>query len=304
MTSIISSTNGTTVTPAIIINTPVQRTYTEELITPEVARKYLALNTGNRNPRDGRVNAYAEAMKKGQWRANGESIKFSKSGRLIDGQNRLMAAAKSGVTVTMLVVRGLDDTAQESMDIGANRKLSDTLTFRGEKNVAVLATTIRALYLWDNEPNPARRLLGGQGNTGRFTIMPFTLLEYFDANADISRFMAAKADNYRKTTRLPVSITAPLVREMYILNSADADDFFHRLEQMLPSPHNFGETDPLIQLQKQLRRHMGNTKARYVPTEVAALIVKAWNAYRAGTPITQLRWRSGGSAPEDFPTMK
>lgn len=36
--------------------------------------------------------------------------------------------------------------------------------------------------------------------------------------------------------------------------------------------------------------------------EVAALVVKAWNAYRTGRPVTNLRWRSGGSSPEAFPT--
>lgn len=297
-----------------------ERSYCEELITPALATEYLSHNTHNRSPKQGRILAWADAMRNGQWRANGESIKFSKSGRLIDGQNRLMAVVLADTAVHMLVVRGLDDAAQETMDVGANRSMKDFLSLRGERSVNSLAATIRALYIWDTTKGTDRRVLGGSGQGGgkTMTLTALVLLDYFDANADLCRDLCAQTDHFRKATGIPTSILAPLLREMQRIDEDDAKDFMYRLENHLPSPNNMGEHDPLVQLHKWMFRFYGHrvgsgesgatvrrrSKATYATTEVAALIVKAWNAYRDGVPITQLRWRSGGSAPEAFPVMK
>lgn len=40
----------------------------------------------------------------------GEPIKFAHNGRLLDGQQRLMALVDANVAVDFLVVRGLDET--------------------------------------------------------------------------------------------------------------------------------------------------------------------------------------------------
>ena len=81
-----------------------------EVITPEIAKDYLAKNTGNyRKINKSRVDAYSKDMSLGKWEFNGESIKFSNSGKLVDGQHRLSAIVKSGVPVKMLVIYGVDD---------------------------------------------------------------------------------------------------------------------------------------------------------------------------------------------------
>ena len=69
-------------------------------VSPEMATKWLEKNIVNRRIRDYKVNAYARDMKNGDWRLNGEAIVFNKSGQLVDGQHRLNAIAKSGVTVS------------------------------------------------------------------------------------------------------------------------------------------------------------------------------------------------------------
>jgi hypothetical protein len=288
------------------------RTYTEELITPEIATQFMSGNTHNRKLKPGRILAYADAIKNNRWRINGEGIKFSKSGTLLDGQNRLTAVIKAGVPAQMLVVRGLDDDDQATMDTGAPRTLSDILTLRGEKNSALLSAVVRSLYVWDNTADAARRFVGG-ANTGNSHVggnskwmSPDELLAYFEGHADSCRHLAAKSDHCRRQTKIPASILAPLIREMERISYEDSEDFLHRLENMMPSPKNFGENDPIVQLNKRLRTMFPDKgrKALYVQTELAALVVKAWNAYRDGTPIANLRWRSGGNAPESFPVMK
>lgn len=45
----------------------------------------------NRKSREASYKLYSEDMAKGEWKTNGETIKFSKDGALIDGRNRLNA---------------------------------------------------------------------------------------------------------------------------------------------------------------------------------------------------------------------
>lgn len=63
------------------------------VLSPADARDMLTRNTHNRPPREGDVLKWAAEMEAGLWRMNGEPIKFGESGRLIDGQHRLMACS-------------------------------------------------------------------------------------------------------------------------------------------------------------------------------------------------------------------
>ena len=84
-----------------------------EMITPQIASEYLAKNTNNyRVLSKSKVDSYAEDMKSGNWQENGEGIAFSEDGTLKDGQHRLQAIIRSGVTIPMLVVRGVASDVQ------------------------------------------------------------------------------------------------------------------------------------------------------------------------------------------------
>jgi len=97
---------------------------TQEKITPDMAQEYLKFNTENyRSLSKDRVISYASDMKNGRWQFNGESIKFSENGQLIDGQHRLQAIIRAGVPVDMLVIRGVKDDV-DIYDIGAQRSQS------------------------------------------------------------------------------------------------------------------------------------------------------------------------------------
>lgn len=119
-----------------------------EFITPEIAKKYLAQNCNNRNIQPRRVMLLAEQMKNGTFQENGDTIRFNKAGNLIDGQHRLNAIVKSGVTIPMLVVRGLENSVNV-IDRGKNRSVGDCLTMAGmDKTIATgLAIAIARQHL-------------------------------------------------------------------------------------------------------------------------------------------------------------
>ena len=116
-----------------------------ETITPKQAEKYLQHNTSNRNLRKSLVSQYARDMENGKWRLTHQGIAFNCDGTLLDGQHRLKAIIESGVTVQMLVARGVDSKHQLVMDDHAKRSADDALTLaRGERVTATEVAIVRA----------------------------------------------------------------------------------------------------------------------------------------------------------------
>lgn len=121
-------------------------------ITPDVAKKFLTRNTRNRDLRERLVESYANDMRNGNWLVNHQGIAFNENGDLIDGQHRLHAVVKSGVTVWMFVVKGLSDTVQngvllstmDTVDAHKPRSVADHLSINhGLDNSALQVATAR-----------------------------------------------------------------------------------------------------------------------------------------------------------------
>lgn len=96
-------------------------------IGPDEAKALIAANYKNRRVRPNVVAKYAKSMKEGRWLQSHQGIAFSKSGRGIDLQHRLLAVIQSGCTVDMMVSEGLDDQVFEVIDKHASRSTSDSL---------------------------------------------------------------------------------------------------------------------------------------------------------------------------------
>lgn len=273
-------------------NTPPSLDITVELISPEVAHKYLGYNTHNRKLRTRTIAAYAADMRDGRWEQNGDSIKFNRSGSLDDGQHRLAAIIESETSVYMLVVRGLSMDAQDTIDGGISRKFADVLSLHGEKESTTLGAVVRSVYLWQSG---IRTAFGGGAGAA---ITTKQLLECLEQNPWIRDEMSL----FRRLSshaKLPASVSGALV---FAFNQSDADDasfFFDRLTS--DQGHRGGE--PAYELRKLLLASTdvrGTRSLRYL----AAVTIKAWNKYRLGESCYQLRFRTGGANPESFPEVK
>jgi len=78
-------------------------------VTPARARKMLAKIKAARVLSSRRIARYAEAMARGAWVHDAlPPIAFDTDGALVDGHHRLRAVDRSGATVRMLVVEGVD----------------------------------------------------------------------------------------------------------------------------------------------------------------------------------------------------
>jgi len=258
-------------------------------VTSDLAEKWLAQNTHNRNLRDKAVMAYARDMESGNWAENGESIKFAKDGTLLDGQHRLQAIALSGVTVKMLVVTGLENRTQETMDDGRKRTLSDALHLRGETNSVILGSLLRRALMWE---------MGQYRNTGAYTPTNTECLAYLHRHPDV-RASASCAASLRKPSKLPASVLGLTHWLFSRIDADDADWFFDRLG----TGAGLEQYHPVWTLRKRAAE-IADGSGRVPEDMLLAFVVKAWNAYRDGDEMRLLRFKPGGATPEKFPLPK
>jgi len=116
-----------------------------ETITPEIAANWLKRNTSNRAMRSSRVDELARQMQAGGWGLTHQGVAFNGDGTLLDGQHRLAAIVKAGVSVRMVVTRGVKREMQLFMDDHARRTASDSLSLhRQEKITSTDIAIIRA----------------------------------------------------------------------------------------------------------------------------------------------------------------
>lgn len=115
-------------------------------INPELATEMLARNmANNRTLKKGYVDALALAMKRGVFIETPQGIAFDVNGNLIDGQHRLRAIIKSGVTVRMRVTFGCPEKTVEFLDTGVKRNVADVATIRGSSVRKEVIPSINAI---------------------------------------------------------------------------------------------------------------------------------------------------------------
>src|SRR5947207_599610 len=95
-------------------------------ITPSIAAEWLSKSEiKNRDWRPGKVKAYAQAMLRGKFLLNGQTIIFDSTGGILDGHHRLKACVESDIAFDALVVRGMDRKVMSTIDTGASRDIAD-----------------------------------------------------------------------------------------------------------------------------------------------------------------------------------
>jgi hypothetical protein len=258
-------------------------------VTPALAEKWLGQNTHNRNLRERAVLSYARDMESGNWAENGETIKFAVDGTLLDGQHRLQAIALSGVTLRMLVVSGLQNASQETMDDGRKRSLADALHLRGETNATILGSILRRAVMWEQ---------GAYRNSGTYTPTNTECLTFLATHPE-ARVSTEIASALRKPTKLPASV---LGLSHWLFSRIDTEDavwFFDKLSTGAISE----ELHPILAL-RRLARNAAEGTGRVPEDNLLACVIKAWNAYRDGDSIKLLAFRPGGANPEKFPMPK
>lgn len=102
-----------------------------QTVTPKMADALLESNTRNRNISESKVNEYAREMTAGKWALTHQGISISSDGTLLDGQHRLAAIVKSGVSVKMPVSTGMSQDGAFAVDQLRPRSKADAIKIGG-----------------------------------------------------------------------------------------------------------------------------------------------------------------------------
>lgn len=248
-------------------------------ITPDMAKRWLGRNHVNRNVRSKKVDAYARDMAAGRWQLTGEAIKFAADGSLFDGQHRLHAIVKSGVTVPMFVVRGLSAETQQVMDTGAARTVADALSMTGHKNSVSLASTTRAI-------------LQRAGTSG---VSNAEILEAVAQDPDLQR-AASIAVHYARGCDLAPTIVG--LSSWVIAETAGfdaAEDFWRTAHDLVGLSHG----DPILAMLKCFAEYRRSGKKLDQEAQLS-VIIRTYNHRRRGHQIQLMKVNSqktGGRIP-------
>ncbi|GAB3550283.1 hypothetical protein [Spirosoma fluminis] len=259
-----------------------------ESITPQVATAMLEGNHSNRPFRKRHVKFLADQILAGAWQVTGDPIKVSTSGRLLDGQHRLMAIVQSNQTVSLFVARNCPDEIFSVLDTGAMRSAGDVLATAGMKSHAALAATAKLLIYHQ------RGVMAQLNNVGRQTtnaqILEFASANHLDPAVTVGYRMAGRSK------LLNVSEWSALYYLLGKHSEEDALGFLHQLSTGI----NLTEGHPILLLRQKLESARDG-RFNFTAAERLALAIKAWNAHRQNKKIGQLTWRISENFPEILP---
>jgi hypothetical protein len=263
-----------------------------ERITPGIAAEMLARNSHNRNLRLARVSQLAQAMLRGEWQLNGQTLKVARDEALLDGQHRLQAVVESGVTIETLVVRGLPPEIQDTVDTGRKRRLADILRIEGYSDSHALAAAVNILHRYRNG------LRIDYSQAGAPTAKQ--ALALIEAEPGIEESVRS-ARRVTKQIGGPIGVFAALHCVFFQLDPEPTREFYDQLGEGA----DLKKGDPVLHLRNQLIRPRKDRGYAQSPATIAGLTIKAFNVRRAGRRVTLLTFRKNEKLPAvDAPARK
>ena len=220
-------------------------------VTPEWAAEILrkhdeSIVTGKYRQRslsEKDVAKYATDMKAGNWGVTGQGISFDEEQNLLDGQHRLAAVVKSGVTVEMVVIWDLASHVTKQIktvdvfDIGKKRQVAQQLRMDGFEYYAEIGTAARCL------------LMLACGNIARPVSPPQVIAIANLMRNNITKIIQTLRKESAPKTKTRGFIVAPLV----LFGTVDPDTaelFASEFNEMA----NLSKTSPVLQYARFLDR--------------------------------------------------
>jgi hypothetical protein len=261
-------------------------------VTPDLARELLTRNTHNRPASTFKIDEYAKAMLAGEWKFNGDSIRISDTGVLLDGQTRLAAIIKANTPQKMGLWWGIEADAQNVMDTGRKRTFANALSLEGESYPTAVAALTNLLMAWEKGARGSYLT----GNTMSLQI-PEQLRYFHEHKHEIRHAVRAVAG------KQVYSVQPRVLALAYTLFARiEPEDAMFFLDRLI-SGASLEVTHPVLVLRTRLasERAKAESGAAVHPSYILALIIKSWNFYRQGQSISRLQYKPGGATPDTFP---
>ena len=213
-------------------------------VTPTLAKKMLSSSVNNRTLNERTVDKYARDMTDGNWQNNGDVIRITAGGKILDGQHRLSAVVKSKKPVYLAICKGVSENAMPTVDCGRKRSLSDILKLQGHSYTSKLSASIINCMQLDQ---------GKSLSSGGSVYSHSEALDALNDNyKDLPKFME---DNYAKIRQIDGPSPSLLTAIYYHMKKNAADKaLVDKMFEQLSTGANIPKLDPILALSRYLRR--------------------------------------------------
>jgi len=268
------------------------------VITPERAAKWLEAGEPNRKIKDAQLRRLVGVINRGEWdENNGETIKISPDGGVVDGQHRLWAIIETNKSVRALVAFNVPSDSFDTIDTGVGRSALDAIVVDGrrtgkeQKYSAYLAASAKLLYKLKQAGRIDRMLRSG----GNMKVENKHVLKIVNDNPEL-------AESTRFVGSLPhvKGIHKSIMIFLHSLFNKKHSDKAQRFFEKLYSGEDLSKGSPILALRNKLislQGHRGAKNGHPFNKFVMAITIKAWNAYRQNRSAKILSWGAEEAPP-------
>jgi len=256
-------------------------------VTPKQAQEWLEGNVDNRKLREARVVQLSRVLERGEWELTGDAIVFDEYGTLLNGQHRLSAVVVTGISARFVILRGVPAKAQEVMDQGLARSLGDQLMRRG---IPYYGNVSGALF-WLHRLNYAEAT--GVAHYAEPALRPSLrqLLALYDQNPELAQ-EAPLIQPINRILKVRFGATLALYHRLLQIEDDNIETEVNMFLDQWTHGTNLKADDSVSRLRNfciedASKRH---TKGRAPDYRFMAYAIIAWNKWRDGEPIKQLKW--------------
>ena len=220
-------------------------------VTPLLAKQWMEKDfQGNRKPNKDVVGYYADAMRRGQWQLNGDTIKFDTEGFLLDGQHRLLACIAANTPFDTFVTYGIDRSTYPTQNSCYKAKTADRLRYNMIKNPNA-ATAILSSYI-----KMKKGYFSSVGNISS-KITDMDVLICYDAHKEMVNIISAKYNSWQgKTKILPSSVACSFVMYCVLERNYNLDFMIDYIDKLLDFRYVSNET--IVNTREFLRKIFEN----------------------------------------------
>lgn len=266
-------------------------TTTVETISPEYAAQiWERRNESNRRLSKVAIQKYANDMVCGRWKVAGQGIIIDSNGRLTDGHHRIVACMNAKVAFQTIVVRGVEPESVEVLDTGLARLASHVAQMRGIPNASLACAAAR--YCIVHARHGVEKM-----QTSALHPTNAEIIEFVAGN---ERLQAACRIGERVRMLMSQALGAFLFYQFDLQSPGLAEAFFDGVASGI----DLKEASPILLLRKRLQENRSSRRARLDNLYIAALVIKAWNAFIYGRQLRVLKWSFEPPVNEPFPKIE
>ena len=240
------------------------------LITPEIAKRFLENNPINRRASEVKIKEYALDMLNNDFLFAGHTVCLSDTGKLLDGQQRLMACVQTNKPFHTILVENLPEEVIRVIDSGKKRTYADQLKMDGYKKPGLLAASIKMLTLIARK-NPK--------DAGYYTTTQ--LNQVLKKHPFIVESVDRGSNTFKKADPI---LSAIHYIANYTGHEHKADQF---IETWKGGVKNY-ENDPIVYIREKLYEDLGKVKKMTTVTRMR-YIMYSWQKFKLNQPIQAAR---------------